>query len=83
MVGIEQGAGGLRLGGVGLGCTADVNYEGSLELVFHCSARDKARGLDLGKKRERRRSICHCVLNLFYTNHKKSVSQFKINMRER
>lgn len=64
-----------------MGCTADVNCEGSLELVFHCSARDKTRGLDLGKKRER--SICPCVLNLVYTNHKKLVSQFKISMRER
>lgn len=34
-----------------MGCTADVNCEGSLELVFHCSARDKTRGLDLGKKK--------------------------------
>lgn len=64
-----------------MGCTADVKCEGSLELVFHCSARDKTRRLDLEKKRER--SICPCVLNLVYTNHKKLASQFKISMRER
>lgn len=29
-----------------------VDCEGSLELVFHCNARDKTRGLGLGKRKK-------------------------------